>query len=47
MALGLERPKVAPISGVHVRVILLDSDQLPAGFVAFPPLPAAMLEPRR
>ncbi len=47
MALGLERPRVAPINGVRVRVILLDSDQLPAGFVAFPPLSAAMLEPRR
>lgn len=47
MGVGLERPKVAPIVGVHVRIIFLDSDYLPSGFVAFPPLPARMLEPRR
>jgi len=37
--LGSDRPKVAPIVGVHLRIIFLDSDQLPPGFVAFPPLP--------
>lgn len=47
MGLGVERPKVAPIIGVHVRIIFLDSDHLPEGFVAFPPLPAKMLEPQR
>lgn len=47
MGLGPERPKFAPITGLHVRIIWLDSDQLPEGFVAFPPLSADMLEPRR
>lgn len=47
MALGLESPTVSPITGVRVRVILMDSDQLPKGFVAFPPLPSTMLKPAR
>lgn len=47
LGLGLERPKMAPINGVHVRIVVLDSDQLPPGFVAFPPLPPQMLVPRR
>lgn len=45
--LGQGRPKVAPIVGLHLRIIYLDSDQLPEGFVAFPPLPNGGQEPRR
>ncbi len=40
-----ERPKAPPLVGVHVRIIFLDSDQIPPGFIAFPPLPPQLLEP--
>ena len=44
LALGQERPKVAPIVGLHLRIIFLDSDRLPEGFEAFPPLPEGVLK---
>ncbi|MEI6341095.1 MAG: hypothetical protein WCR07_03990 [Verrucomicrobiota bacterium] len=47
LGVGMDRPKVSPIVGVHVRRIFLDSDQLPEGFVAFPPLPAGVALPGR
>ena len=42
VGLGMERPKVAPLVGVHLRIVFLDSDQLQPGFVAFPPLPPGL-----
>lgn len=39
---GHDLPKASPIVGVHVRMIFLDSDQLPPGFVAFPQLSPGM-----